>query len=111
MTRSANERVADILDAIDKCARFRTHLADAAPDVAEMAFDAALRNIAVIGEAANRLPAAIIDAHPELDWPAIVAMRNVLVHQYFGVNAALVERVLERNLQPLAEALRPHLGE
>lgn len=109
MSRPASERITDILEAIDKCTRFRAHLTDTDPDVVEMAFDAALRNIAVIGEAANHLPAEITDAHPEIDWAAIVGMRNNLVHQYFGVNAALVERVLERNLQPLAAALRQHL--
>ena len=46
-----------------------------------MAFDAALRNISVIGEAANHLPAEITTAHPEIDWPAIIGMRNILVHQ------------------------------
>lgn len=109
MSRTASERITDILDAIAKCDRYRAHLTDDDPDVAEMAFDAALRNIAVIGEAANHLPAEITGAHPEIDWPAIVAMRNILVHQYFGVNSGLVERVLDRNLQPLASALRGHL--
>ena len=37
-----------------------------------MAFDAALRNIAVIGEAANHLSAEVTDAHPDIDWPAII---------------------------------------
>ncbi len=108
MTRSASERVADILDAIEKCRKFRAHLRDPDPTVASMAFDAALRNIGIIGEAVNHLPADITTAHPDIDWGAIVGMRNVLIHQYFGVNPALIERVLDRNLEPLAVALEAH---
>lgn len=110
MTRSANERIGDILEAIEKCQRFQSRLSDPDPVVAEMAFDAALRNIAVIGEAANHLPSEVTDAHPDIDWPAIIGMRNILVHQYFGVDAVLVERVVERNLTPLADAIRVHLS-
>jgi uncharacterized protein with HEPN domain len=110
MSRSANERIGDILEAIDKCQRFQSRLSDPDPVVAEMAFDAALRNIAVIGEAANHLPNEVTNAHPDIDWPAIIGMRNILVHQYFGVDAVLVERVVERNLTPLADALRRTMG-
>lgn len=42
---------------------------------------------------------------------AIVEARNILIHEYFGVDPDVVIRTLERDLLPLAQALRAHLGE
>jgi uncharacterized protein with HEPN domain len=109
VSRSTEERAQDILDAIEKCERFRTHFDDPDPNQVEMAFEAALRNIAVIGEAANHLPATFTEKYPAIDWAAIVGMRNALVHQYFGVDPTIVTRVLDYRLAPLADAIRSHL--
>lgn len=70
-----------------------------------MAFDAVLRNIAVIGEAVNHLPADVTGAHPEIDWTAIVGMRHILVHQYFAIDPAILTDVMDQDLVPLARAL------
>jgi uncharacterized protein with HEPN domain len=42
---------------------------------------------------------------------AIVEMRNILIHEYFGVDTDVVTRTLERDLLPLAQALRAHRDE
>ncbi|HRN29104.1 MAG TPA: DUF86 domain-containing protein, partial [Terrimesophilobacter sp.] len=66
------------------------------------------RNLQIIGEAANQLPAEVTDSHPEIAWPQIRGFRNVLVHQYFGANVATVGDVVETHLPPLSEALKRH---
>jgi uncharacterized protein with HEPN domain len=71
-----------------------------------MAEDAIERNLQIIGEAANHLPAAITDAHPDIAWPQIRGFRNILVHQYFGVGIEIVRDVVETHLSRLAKALR-----
>lgn len=76
-----------------------------------MAADAIERNLQIIGEAANHLPAEITDAHPEIAWPQIRRFRNILVHQYFGVDIEVVSDVVETHLPPLVEALCSHRGE
>lgn len=75
-----------------------------------MAFQAAIRYIAVIGEAANHLPIQITEAHPDIPWRDIVEMRHILVHEYFGVDTDLVVQTLDKDLGPLASALRQHVG-
>lgn len=67
-----------------------------------MAEDAIERNLQILGEAANHLPA-------EIAWPQIRGFRNILVHRYFGVDVAVVREVIEVHLPPLAEALRQHV--
>lgn len=110
MTRSADQRVADILTAIDRCQRYVGALQGEDTDLVDMAVDAVERNLQIIGEAANHLPANITDSHPEIAWPQIRGFRNILVHQYFGVDVATVRDVVEVHLPRLAHALRGDLA-
>ena len=63
-----------------------------------------------IGDAVNHLPDEITGAHPEIAWPQLRGFRNILVHQYFGVDIDVVRDVVETHLPPLAEALRRHIS-
>lgn len=110
MSRDPRKRIGDILAAIEKCKRYLRALSDD-PDLMEMAEDAIERNLQIIGEAASRLPFEITDAHPEIPWPQIRGFRNILVHQYFGVDIEVVRDVVETYLPPLADALRSHQPE
>ena len=103
MSRNADQRIADILASIERCQRYLYALDSDDPKLSDMAEDAIARNLQIIGEAANHLPA-------EIAWPQIRGFRNILVHHYFGVDADIVHEVVERYLPPLAEALRQHVA-
>ncbi|MEX0429259.1 DUF86 domain-containing protein [Nocardioides sp. DS6] len=70
-----------------------------------MAYDAVLRNLAVIGEAVKALPAGLKAMHSEILWPSIVGLRNVVVHEYFRVNPELVRDIVDVQLRRLAAVL------
>ena len=106
MSRSTDQRIADILQAIERCQRYVDALSSDDRDLADMAEDAVERNLQIIGEAAKHLPTVLTDGHPEIAWPQIRGFRNILVHQYFGVDVATVREVVETYLPPLAAALR-----
>lgn len=110
MSRDPAQRIADVLEAIERCQRYVAALGGDA-DVVEMAEDAIERNLQIIGEAVNQLPEGITGAHPEVPWPQIRGFRNILVHQYFGVDADVVRDVVETHLPPLADALRSHVAD
>src|SRR5699024_7755634 len=110
VSRDPAQRIADALEAIERCQRYVTAL-DGRPEVVEMAEDAIERNLQIIGEAVNHLPEEITGAHPEVPWPQVRGFRNILVHQYFGVDVDVVRDVVETHLPPLAEALRDHVTE
>lgn len=74
-----------------------------------MAEDAIERNLQIIGEVVNHLPEQITGMHPEVPWPQIRGLRNILVHQYFGVDVDVVRDVVETHLPPPPEALRSHV--
>lgn len=72
-------------------------------------YDATLRNLELIGEAATHIPDEFRAAHPEIPWRMIVATRNQLIHGYLGIDddtlwSIIVDDVSE--LLPLLKALK-----
>lgn len=106
MTRDPQDRYADILAAIDRCRRYQERLADADPLTAGMAYDAILRNLAVVGEAVRALPAEMKMRSPATPWPSIAGLRNIVVHEYFRVDHDLITGIVRDELLPLAEVIR-----
>ena len=72
--------------------------------------DAVIRNVEVIGEAAKRVTAATRARLPELDWKAICGMRDVLIHDYIGVDLDEVWNVASSRIPELQVALEQFLA-
>ena len=71
-----------------------------------MPYDATLRNIELIGEAAAQIPDAVRDAHPEIPWRAIVGTRNRLAHAYLHIDDDIIWSVIVDAVPGLLAALR-----
>lgn len=106
MSRDKDSRISDILDAIARSRRYLEALDSVEPNLSDMAEDAIERNLQIIGEATKRLPSDFTDSHPEIPWSEIRGFRNILVHQYFGVDKDTVRDVVERHLAQLERVLR-----
>ena len=65
--------------------------------------DAVLRNLHVMAESSQRLTAELKNRHYEIEWRAMAAFRNILVHNYLGVNPGQVWEMLERELPAFKE--------
>lgn len=68
--------------------------------------DAVIRNLIIIGEAACHLPEEIPLNHPEIPWNEMRAMRNFVVHEYFGISDKILWDTIQTDLPPLVPALR-----
>lgn len=101
MSRSDVERLEDIRAAISRCIAYRDHLDSA--EFGSMAYDAVLRNLAVIGEAVKSLPDDFKRERTGTAWPSIAGLRNVVVHEYFRVNAAMIRDIVDNQLAPLLD--------
>ncbi len=78
--------VADILEAFKKIKLFvGTYTYDHFLNNA-MCVDAVVRNFEIIGEASNHLSVEFKSDNPEVEWRKLIDFRNILIHNYFGVN-------------------------
>ncbi|MFP4168285.1 MAG: DUF86 domain-containing protein [Desulfonatronovibrionaceae bacterium] len=71
----------------------------------EKTMDAVIRQLTVIGEASAHIPQEVAAAHPEIPWDVIRGMRNVIVHEYFGVNIRIVWTTANKNIPELHNQL------
>ncbi len=70
-----------------------------------MVQDAVIRNLQVMAESTQKLSESLKDAHPEIDWYKIAGFRNVLVHDYLGVDLDIVWQVIVKDLPGLKKAI------
>ena len=105
------ERLEHILAAIDRVVRYTKDktfddlLAD------DMMYYAVVKNIEMMGEAANMLTSEFQDSHPETPWKMVKGMRNYIVHEYFQIDNAVVWDVVTNELSTLREQITRYLSE
>jgi uncharacterized protein with HEPN domain len=68
--------------------------------------DSVIRRLEVIGEAARRVSADGRASMPELPWPQMVGLRNVMIHEYDAVDLTVVWDTVRKDLPPLIESLQ-----
>lgn len=78
--------LSDIVEAAGHIATFIASVDFDAFLNSEMMRSAVVQKLAIIGEAAARLPEPLKSLHAEVPWPQIVAFRNILIHAYFGID-------------------------
>jgi len=71
-----------------------------------MRYDATLRNIELIGEAATRIPADVRAASPEVPWRMIIATRNQLNHGYLGIDNDTLWSIISSDVESLLASLQ-----
>ncbi|NOQ45415.1 MAG: DUF86 domain-containing protein [Desulfobulbaceae bacterium] len=67
--------------------------------------DAVIRNLEIIGEAVKNISPAIRIKYTEVPWKQIAGLRDILIHQYFGVDPETVWLVVKKRLPVLAERI------
>ncbi len=68
-------------------------------------YDATLRNLELIGEAATHIPEEIRSAHTEIPWRLIIATRNRLIHAYLGIDDDTIWSIIQDDIPALLSAL------
>ena len=66
---------------------------------------ATVRALEVIGEAARNIPKSLRDRYPGIPWKKVVGMRNIMIHEYFGVDAEVIWKTVRDDLPRLCAEL------
>jgi uncharacterized protein with HEPN domain len=94
-------RVEDILDAIARIRQYVEGLTFEQFQADQKTVDAVVRNLEIIGEAVRHLSASQEGLPGETPWVDIAGMRNILVHEYFGVDLKIVWHTIVEDLPKL----------
>ena len=68
-------------------------------------YDATLRNLELIGEAATHIPEAIRNSHPDIPWRMIIATRNRLIHACLGIDNDTIWSIIQDDIPELLTSL------
>jgi uncharacterized protein with HEPN domain len=106
MPRDYKQQLDDILQAINFIREYVKDMDYKSFEADRKTQDAVIRNLEIIGEAARTMPDEVRDKSAKIEWYKIIALRNILIHEYFGVNLKIVWDVVQNKLDALESTCR-----
>ena len=96
----------DMIGFAEKVIAYTVGLDQAGFIVSGLNYDATVRNLELIGEAATHVPDAVRNANPQLPWRLIIATRNRLIHGYLGIDNDILWSIVRSDIPALLPKLR-----
>lgn len=98
-------RVRDILAAVTAVGEYTDGMAYEEFVADRRTRDAVVRNLMTMGESVRWIPDVVLSEHPKVPWRTLRGMRNVVVHEYFGIDDDILWQTVRGDLPPLAPLL------
>ena len=111
MQRDPRAFLDDIVEACEKVTRYTAAMTSETFRGDDKTIDAVVRNLEVIGEAAKKIPEDLRLQMSNVDWQRIAGLRDVLIHQYFGIDLDIVWDVVRTKVPALRASVVAFLGE
>lgn len=93
-------------DAAEKILRFSNDFENADDFYGDVkSFDATLMNFLVLGEAVSKITTPFTSANPKIEWTKIKGLRNIVAHDYFGVDAEEIWEIIQKHIPKLISDL------
>ena len=111
VTRDQMLFLEDILEAIERIEEYTGDMDFKSFAGDKKTFDAVIRNLEVMGEAAKNISEGFKNENPEIKWRGIAGMRDKLIHGYFGVDPEIVWETIQKRLPELKDQLNKKWNE
>lgn len=96
----------DMIGFAERVLTYTHGLDQAGFEASTLNYDATLRNLELIGEAATHIPDAVRQAHDAIPWRMLVATRNRLIHGYLGIDNDTLWSIVQDDVPPLLQQLK-----
>lgn len=106
MSRDYKVYLEDVLEAISKIRTYPVGLSLKMLSDDSKTLDAVVRNLEVIGEAIKKVPDEVRSNHPGIDWKRIAGLRDILIHEYFGVDVEIIWDIVQNKLPVLEKHVK-----
>lgn len=98
----------DILNAMNKIVNYTKDIGYDDFEENTMLNEAVIRNLEIIGEACKNIPQNLRKQYSNIPWKRMIGLRNIMIHEYFGVDLAIVWKIITRNIpetKPMIEQM------
>lgn len=106
MSKNYKLYLEDILDSINAINSYTKNLTYEDFSSDRKTYSATIRELEIIGEAVGKLPDEIRNQQPDVEWRDIKGMRNLLIHEYFGVDLEIVWKVVKNDIPALEQTVQ-----
>lgn len=96
----------DMIGFVEKVIAYTDSLDQARFTASGLNYDATVRNLELIGEAATHIPEAVRAANPQIPWRLVIATRNRLIHGYLGIDDDTLWSIIRDDIPALLSALQ-----
>jgi uncharacterized protein with HEPN domain len=110
MSRDESLYLADIQESCEKVLKYTTGMKYKDFVHNDLYFDAVLRNLEIIGEAVKNISEETRQKYPDVKWRKIAGFRDIVAHEYFGVNDETVWDIVENEIPALLAIVKTMLG-
>lgn len=108
--REMTDYLDDILTAIAEAEEFTSGMEYEEFTTDKKTINAVIRSLEVLGEATKHIPSLFRKKHPDIPWSKMAGLRDVLIHDYMGVDLMTVWKVVKERLPEVKEQVRKLLG-